>query len=138
MAAVYWRDLRFLVHFRKSHPVVIAFFARREFISIRIVSIVTYQKKKKKILAIYRRRFPWIVAKNFNFGTRRLEFLKIPHKSSSRVWQNFFSFFLNYQRIAKTLSSSPNLSIIIHTYTFEHFLHHAYKLEILDPRHYLE
>lgn len=49
MAAVYWRDLRFLVHFRKSHPVVIAFFARREFISIRIVSIVTYQKKKKNL-----------------------------------------------------------------------------------------
>lgn len=42
------------------------------------VSIVTYQgrEKKKKILAIYRWRFPRIVVENFNFGTRRLQILR--------------------------------------------------------------
>lgn len=34
------------------------------------------ERKKKKILAIYRWRFPRIVVENFNFGTRRLQILR--------------------------------------------------------------
>lgn len=91
-------------------------FVSREFISIRIVSIVTYIKKKN--LGDISLTIPLDSGEEFQFwNIGRLEFLKILDKSS-RVSQNFF-FFFNYQWIVKTFTSFPNLSVIyIYIYTY--------------------
>lgn len=89
-------------------------FVSREFISIRIVSIVTYIKKKN--LGDISLTIPLDSGEEFQFwNIGRLEFLKILDKSS-RVSQNFFFFFL-------IINGSSKLSRVFRIFRLYIYIH---------------
>lgn len=124
MAAIYWRDLRFLVHFRKSHLVIIAVLVRREFISIRIRihCNLSGERKKKKNLGDISLTIPSNSGGEFQFWNAKIA--NSPINLLRRIFRGiFFLFFFFYHQrsIVKTFASSPNLSLV---YTFKHFITH--------------
>lgn len=115
-------------------------FVSREFISIRIVSIVTYIKKKN--LGDISLTIPLDSGEEFQFWNTKIGILE----NSRQIFTGFAEFFFFFLIINGSSKLSRvfrifRLYIYIYTHTFKHFLHFIYKLEILDPyhpHHYLE
>lgn len=112
MAAIYWRDLRFLVHFRKSHLVIIAVLVRREFISIRIRihCNLSGERKKKKNLGDISLTIPSNSGGEFQFWNAKIA--NSPINLLRRIFRGifflfFFFFIINVQssRLSRVLQT---------------------------------